>query len=251
MKIDDEELLLALQNFAKKLNHAPTSSEARYDKSFSYATQLYVRRFGSWAEGLCRAGLNPNENREKWRKWEILCRDIAKALYSGPIQSSKVTGIEGLVDLFIPSEKLIVEVMTCPYVSKRKKSQAFRFTRNGYRLEFWCLEQGTELPANECYVYVYKNDLERRLVRKRRSDLIGRLNQLSKESHGFMTREIAIKLLQSKAKELNRSLVSSDFKKSTPDYPQFYTLVRPFNNSFHKALRAAGLQPKISPSRLS
>jgi len=169
-----EELIKAMKKLAKKLNKTPTRTDMNNAKSFpSYAP--FVKKFGSYTMACLRAGLVPNDGRNNdiWKAWERHCEEMAKVIYKN-IEIQKKKLVEGVPDIHVPKESLIIDVKTCGY--KDFKEQIRRYCKNHYKLEFWLIFKGIETKRKRVK-YVYAEELAKRMKRLGRKDLAAKCYQ--------------------------------------------------------------------------
>jgi len=169
-----EELTNAMKKLAKKLNKTPTRTDMNNAKGFPTYTP-FVEKFGSYTAACLRAGLIPNDGRNNtlWQAWEKHCIDMANIIYEKiEIKSKHV--VEGVPDLFVPDQKLLVDAKTCGYSDFG--DQVKKYCEKGHKLEFWCIFKGIENKSAKVG-YVYAEELARKMKHSGRDDLAAKCHQ--------------------------------------------------------------------------
>jgi len=234
-----EEMLLHLRTVAKELKRTPTQWDMTHEKGGPSAG-TYVKRFGSWLRAIDEAGLDRSDQ-ELWAKWEYVCFQMAKALYgSRNVRRGKVKKIIGTPDIYVESEKLIIDAMVTSYFSDRKESEIERYMIPGHRLEFWCIHKALEYEVDGLR-YVYLNELKDKMMRLGRHDLVTMLDSGLEGVRGFYTREELTGYMKRLAVRLGRTPRETDMQNAR-GFPSSALYVQRFG-SWTNALKEAGIRP--------
>ena len=164
----EDELINILKDVYSELNRTPTREDINKRKNCPSYTP-FIEKFGSYTAACLRAGLVPNDGRNNntWKSWQDHCEDMARVIY-GDIQSQFKYKEIGIPDIYIPKEKMFIEVKTCGY--KDFKNQIERYCKDGCIIEFWCIFKGIETRNNKVK-YVYAEELANKMKRIGREDL--------------------------------------------------------------------------------
>jgi hypothetical protein len=161
-KRSDDELIEILRNWTIKKGVAPRTYDFDSDPKLP-CSRTYSDRFGSWQNAFQVALGSDVDNFLQgyrfWRRWQRLCAALARKLYSR-VEANTIQDVEGLVDIYVPNEKLIIDAMTSSYEHSHKESEVERYTKSGNRLEFWCLNRGRHEYSHPKLTYVYSDELK-------------------------------------------------------------------------------------------
>lgn len=231
-KHTDEELISILRNWSLKKRLAPRTYHFDTDPKLP-CSRTYSDRFGTWTNALQMAlGDSTDEFLQGyrfWRRWQRFCVEIAKDLY-GQVITNKVSGIEGMVDIFIPHENLVIDAMTSSYAHSHKESEIERYILPGNRLEFWCLDRGRYEYSHPNLSYVYLEELKKRLQAKGLAKKIKKLEKFSTLESGDFTKRELCEFLKQIHRNLGRPVNTIDVENAPPPVPN----VKVFNKTLAK-----------------
>ena len=225
--------------FIQKRHRLPQKSDFRPENYLPGFTTVRAK-YGTLENLIRKCGSDYQQDFELWIRWEKICRKAAKALY-GNIKRGDIPGIDGLVDIYIPKKKLVIDAMTTAYINDQKKSEVKRYTSGGNRLEFWCLRRGGEIKHRSLR-YVYQSEIAERLRANRKHAIAKQIEAEGISEAGAYTAEDIIRFLRRISKLVNgvpeQGQLSSLREKGEPTY----TTIRKFYVTYGKALEAAGIE---------
>ena len=175
----NKELLNLLTKISKKLGRTPNNYDFKHMKELP-SMWIYHKRFGSYTNAVLEVGLKPNKGFSDKLAiyWQNHCVEIAKDLFDDIKTNKGHNKKVGKPDIWIKKNKIYIDANLSLFHVDHIKSQIERYTKDGYKLQFWCLKKMPDLEINNKKIkYIYAEDMVELFKQNLSEDLIAKTNQ--------------------------------------------------------------------------